>query len=121
MADNENSWSLEYVDRAVMEILKESNTLFDDLIKNVDNNEEIKEYIFNLIINGYEKTFNIDNPIINLGVVFGYFENKDYRVKISNRIFQEILYNYFSSKLENKIDMSNYNFLYIKQQFTHFI
>jgi hypothetical protein len=110
MLDNENSWSVEDIDRSVKAILKESNTLFDDLIKNVENNEELKEYIFELIINGNEKTFNIDNPIINLGVVFGYFQNINGRVKISNRIFQERLYNYFSSKLENKTDMSNYNF-----------
>jgi hypothetical protein len=42
--------------------------------------------------------------------VFGYFENINGRVKISNKIFQERLYNYFSSKLENKTDMSKYNF-----------
>lgn len=108
--ENENSWDLEYINKAVKEILQENNTLFDDLIKNVENNQELSEYIFDLIINGNEKTFNIDNPIINLGVVFGYFENINGRVKISNRIFQERLYNYFSSKLENKTDMSNYNF-----------
>ena len=33
------------------------------------------------------------------------------RVKISNRIFEQMLYNYFYSKLENKTDMSNYNFI----------
>lgn len=110
MLDNENLWDLEYISRSVKEILQENNTLFDDLIKNVENNQELSEYIFDLIINGNDKTFNIDNPIINLGVVFGYFENINGRVKISNRIFQERLYNYFSSKLENKTDMSNYNF-----------
>jgi len=110
MLENENSWDLEYINKAVKEILQENNTLFDDLIKNVENNQELSEYIFDLIIYGSEKTFNIDNPIINLGVVFGYFENINGRVTISNRIFQERLYNYFSSKLENKTDMSNYNF-----------
>jgi len=110
MQDNENSWNLEYINKSVKEILEENNTLFDDLIKNVENNQELNEYIFDLIINGNEKSFNIHNPIINLGVVFGYFENKNGRVKISNSIFQEMLYNYFSSKLENKTDMSTYNF-----------
>lgn len=110
MLDKESSWQPEYIDRAVKVILQESNTLFDDLIKNVENNEELREYIFDLIINGAEKTFNIHNPLINLGIVFGYFKNMDGRVRISNRIFEQMLYNYFSSKLENKTDMSNYNF-----------
>lgn len=103
-------WNLESIDKAVKELIQESNTLFDDLIKNIENNSELGEYIFDLIINGAEKTFNIHNPLINLGVVFGYFKNKAGRVKVSNRIFEQMLYNYFSSKLENKIDMSTYNF-----------
>ena len=110
MSTNKKTWNLEYINMAVKEILQENNTLFDDLIKNVENNLELSEYIFDLIINSNDKTFNIDNPIINLGVVFGYFENVNGRVKISNRIFQERLYNYFSSKLENRTDMSTYNF-----------
>lgn len=107
---NELGWNKENLEMAVKELLQESNTLFDDLIKNVENNKEFREYIFDLIINVSEKTFNIDNPTINLGVIFGYFKNYNGKVSISNRIFQERLYNYFSSKLENKTDMSLYNF-----------
>ncbi len=103
-------WSEENINKAVKELLQENNTLFDDLVKNVENNHEFKDYIFDLIINGTEKTFNIHNPLINLGVIYGYLKNVDGRVKISNRIFEQMLYNYFSSKLENRTDMSNYNF-----------
>ena len=103
-------WNEENINKAVKELLQENNTLFDDLVKNIENNREFREYTFDLIINGTEKTFNIHNPLINLGVIFGYFKNVDSRVKISNRIFEQMLYNYFSSKLENKTDMSIYNF-----------
>jgi len=103
-------WDIEIVNWAVKEILQESNTLFDDLIKNVENNTELREYTFDLIINGTEKTFNIDNPIIHTGIIFGYFKTVNGRVRLSNRIFEQRLYNYFSSKLENKTDMSSYNF-----------
>ena len=34
----------------------------------------------------------------------------DEKLKISNRVFEQRLYNYYSSKLENKVDMSSYNF-----------
>lgn len=103
-------WNEENINKAVKELLQENNTLFDDLVKNIENNNEFKDYIFDLIINGTEKTFNIHNPLINLGVTYGYLKNIDGRVKISNRIFEQMLYNYFSSKLENKTDMSTYNF-----------
>jgi len=108
--ENQLLWNEENINRSVKELLQENNTLFDDLVKNIENNNEFKDYIFDLIINGTEKTFNIHNPLINLGVIYGYLKNIDGRVKISNRIFEQILYNYFSSKLENKTDMSTYNF-----------
>lgn len=110
VVDNKYKWNTETLIKAVKEILQEGNTLFDDLIKNVENNSELREYIFDLIINGAEKTFVIDNPLINMGYIFGYFKNVNGRVNIANRIFQQRLYNYFSSKIENKTDMSNYNF-----------
>ena len=114
MDEKQLAWNKDNINKAVKELLPENNTLFDDLVKNIENNHELREYIFDLILNGTEKTFNIHNPLINLGVIFGYFKNLDGRVKISNRIYEQMLYNYFSSKLENKTDMSNYNF---KQNF----
>lgn len=110
IVDNKSKCNTETLIKAVKEILQEGNTLFDDLIKNVENNNVLREYIFDLIINGVEKTFVINNPLINMGYMFGYFKNVDGKVTITNRIFQQILYNYFSSKLENNTDMSNYNF-----------
>lgn len=110
LLDNTVAWNSESIKKAVKQLLQENNTLFDDIVKNIENNDELRDYIFDLIINGTERTFNIHNPLINLGNVFGYFKNQDGRVKISNRIFEQMLYNYFSSKLENKTDMSNYNF-----------
>lgn len=108
--DNTQKWSEESVIKAMKLLLGESNTLFDDLIKNIENNKDIKDYIFELIMIGEDKTFNIHNDIINLGVIFGYFKNIDGKVAISNGIFKQVLYNYFSSKMEDKTNMSEYNF-----------
>jgi len=110
LGENKKSWNEENIIKAVKQLLEENNTLFDDLIKNIENNEELGIYISDLIINGEQKTFNIDNPIIDLGFIFGYFKGDNGKVKISNGIFEQRLYNYYSSKLENKIDMTNYNF-----------
>lgn len=110
MIDSEIIWDEYTIKRAIKYLLGENNTLFDDLIKNIENNTEFKEYIFELIMNNAEKSFNIDNPIINLGTILGYLKNVSGKVKISNRIFEQRLYNYYSSKLENKVDMSGYNY-----------
>ena len=98
-------WKEESMIKSVKVILLESNTLFDDLIKNMENNKELYNYIFDLIINGADKSFNIDNPIINLGLTFGYFKNVEGKVKISNRIFEQRLYNYYISKIETEVNM----------------
>ncbi|MGL4874079.1 MAG: AAA family ATPase [Clostridium sp.] len=99
----------ETVQKAVKILLTENNTLFDDLIKNVENNKDLREFMFNIIMNGEEKSFNIYNKTISIGDMFGYFREEDFKVSISNRIFKEILYNYFSSKIEEKVEITPYN------------
>ncbi|MEI3337835.1 MAG: AAA-like domain-containing protein [Clostridium sp.] len=108
--DLKASWNEENMIKAVKLLLLERNTLFDDLIKNIENNSDLKEYILDIIMNGARNTFNTLNPIISLGLMFGYFKNEDNMVVISNRIFSQILYNYFSSLLENNNIMQKYNF-----------
>ena len=108
--DLKASWNEENMIKAIKLLLNEENTLFDDLIKNIENNKNLKDYALDIIMNGARNTFNIFNPTINLGVMFGYFKNEDNMVAISNRIFSQVLYNYFSSLLENNDTMKKYNF-----------
>ncbi|MEG2016975.1 MAG: AAA family ATPase [Clostridium sp.] len=110
LIEEEVVWTEEALIKAMKLLLSESNTLADDLIKNIENNHDLKDYLFDLIMNGEEKTFNIYNEVINLGVVFGYLKNNNGKVAMANSIFEQILYNYFSSKLEDKMSMENYNF-----------
>ena len=101
-------WNEETILKSVKLLLKEKNTLFEDTIKNMENNKELREYIFDIVFNGVEKEFNIDNPIIDLGVTFGYFREKDGKVKIFNRLLEQRLYNYFITKLKIK-NIAGYN------------
>jgi hypothetical protein len=39
MSEDKLLWEKEYMDLAVKEILRDSNTNFDSLIKNIENNE----------------------------------------------------------------------------------
>ncbi len=109
--DNKKSWSIADIQNAVKILLEERNTLFDSVIKNLENNNELYQYIYDLIVNGFDKNFNNYNPIIEIGIIYGYFKNTNGKVTLSNKIFSEIIYNYMVSKLENnysKID--EYNF-----------
>ena len=109
--ENIEKWSYNIILLSLKKLIAEKNTLFDDLIKNLNNYNNLKEYLFNLIINGEERTFNIHNETIDLGVTFGYLRNDHEKVKVSNRIFEQVLYDYFSSRIETEVtSMKNYNF-----------
>ncbi|MBB6622330.1 AAA family ATPase [Clostridium gasigenes] len=108
---NKIPWELNHIIKAIKLILKENSTLFDDLIKNLENNMELNNYVFDIVFNGENKVFNIHNPLINRGTLYGIFKEEDGIVKISNKIFEQVIYNYFISKLENNTsNIKNYNF-----------
>lgn len=103
-------WTKYHIQRAIKILLEENNTLFDDLIKNLENNKELYEFMYNLLILNVPCIFNIDNPTINIGVMFGYLsKDENNNVIVSNKIIRERIYNYLVSKIDNK-DMMSYNF-----------
>lgn len=91
-------WTVNGVREAVKIILKEKNTLFDDLFKNLENNEDLYNLIYDILIIGNQKTFNIDNPTLNLGFIYGIIEKSEQYVCISNRIFEIRICEYLISK-----------------------
>ncbi|MEG2919069.1 MAG: AAA-like domain-containing protein, partial [Clostridium sp.] len=88
MDEDKLVWEKEYMDLAVKQLLRESNTNFDSLIKNIENDSELKIMVKGLIIDGNKITYNINNPNINLGMQYGIFRNEDMRLKINNRIYE---------------------------------
>jgi len=64
MLDGELQWKKEYMDIAVKKLVNDDNTNFQSLIKNIENNIELKEMVKNLIIDGSKITSNINNPVI---------------------------------------------------------
>ncbi|AJA47864.1 putative AAA-ATPase [Clostridium pasteurianum DSM 525 = ATCC 6013] len=102
-------WDKEYMDRAVKELLKDSNTNFDSLIKNMGNNVDLRELIKKITVDGSEITYNKDNPTINLGVIYGIFKDEQGKLKLHNRIYEQKIYDYMSSLIETSTNLSFYN------------
>ena len=96
----EKNWTKEGVQEAVKLILIEKNMLFDDLIKNLENNQELSDFVYKLLIDGQSFLFNTDNKLIDLGVRYGYFKAVKRNVKISNKIFEIRISEYFISNDE---------------------
>jgi len=111
LEENKREWNKEDIEKAVKKLLKEKNTLFDDLIKNLENNKEIYNLVSDIVLNGSTVSFNIANQLVYQGYMYGIFKEEDYRIKLNNRIYEQLIYDYLISKLEIKSDkMSIYNF-----------
>jgi len=94
------TWTVDDVEAAFKLIVDESytTTLFDSLTKNLENHEDLYDYVFSMVINGKKYTFNISSPTINLGYLYGIFSPSVEGCKIHNRIFEQRIYAYMMSK-----------------------
>jgi hypothetical protein len=88
-------WSFRWLTR-----LMYTTTNFDDMIKNLEHNKELYKLAFDIVISGIDLTASLDNPAVNIGVVYGIFTGLNGKLRISNRIYEQRLYNYMVSKQE---------------------
>ena len=81
--DEKKCWKIEDIKMAVKYISNEKNTLNEDLMKNLENNEELYELIKRILLNGENIVFNSLDPIIDIGLVYGILKNKENRRHLS--------------------------------------
>jgi hypothetical protein len=91
-------------------LLKEDNTNFQSLVKNLENDRSLYDMVFRIVLEGESIGYNSDNPIIEKGITHGVFRDEGGRVKIHNRVYEQRIYNYMASKMETSSNMGNYNF-----------
>jgi AAA-like domain len=104
----ERTWTFADLDEALRELLKEKNTNFDSLIKNLENNPDLYNFVYRIIMDGDVIMFNSDDPLIELGLLHGIFKQNG-SIKIHNRIYEERIYNYMASKTMTALK-SHYNY-----------
>jgi hypothetical protein len=108
-------WTLDDIDNAVKMILNERNTLFDSLIKNLENDSSLLNFINKLVFDGEEFSFVASDPLIDLGITYGFFRNDNGKCVIANKIFEQYIYNHLTIKAAREgIGFSGYN---IKDKF----
>lgn len=94
-------WTISGVQKAIKILLSEPNMLFDDLFKNLENDKELYDYIYDLLILGNSKPYEIYNPIVSIGVRYGFFKKLSSgsdRVAVSNKIFELRMTDYYIAK-----------------------
>jgi hypothetical protein len=93
-------WSAGDLVQALQLSLMKDNTNFGSLIKNLENNRELYDFVFKIIMNGDEFSFNMDNPVIRFGSIYGILKMGKRKTKIHNRLYEQRIYNYMASKME---------------------
>jgi hypothetical protein len=99
-AKGNNEWNEDDLEKAVQIALKKDNTNFESLIKNLENNSDLYEFVFNLIMNGAEFLYNRHTPVIHFGTMYGILKEELGKVRVHNSVYEQIIYNYMASKLE---------------------
>ncbi len=94
------AWTDNGMDAAVKRILSESNTLFDSLSGKVNNDRELHDLLYRILIEGETIAYNQLNESILQMEMYGFIKNDSSRVVISNRIYETLLYNLFISEEE---------------------
>ena len=110
LRENESSWNQEYLEQAVKIILAKDLPNFETLIKNIENNNDLEDICIDLIVDGRKITYNLDNPTIEKGELYGIFKNDNGSLKIHNRIYEQRIYNYLISKIENSMEGDAFDF-----------
>lgn len=102
-----SAWKREGILAAIKILLKEPNTLFEDMTKKLLDHPQLKEMLQNILFAGIDFPFKRETPIIDLGVTFGFLKDKNGIVAVSNRIFETQLYDMFLAEMavNNKLYM----------------
>jgi hypothetical protein len=101
-----DTWTAEDMEAAVRYLTKESNANFDSLTKNLENNPELYEYVYGVIINNDQRFFNVHNPIAKIAALHGIVSEKSEKVVVHNRIYSEVIANYMADKM-HKTELSD--------------
>ncbi|MBQ8094917.1 MAG: AAA-like domain-containing protein [Clostridia bacterium] len=96
------AWTTTGFDEAIKMLLAENNTLFQSLTKNLNNHPELRDSVRSILMEGTRITWTGQQDSIVLMQMYGFIRNDNNTVRISNRIFETILYNLFLSDEELK-------------------
>ena len=102
MIMDSSCWNREGFLAAVKKLLGEENTLFDDLVKKLDQFPALTDMLRQVLYHGKKISYNYSDREMALATRFGYIASGAGQVRIANRIFETFLYNYFVTESEKK-------------------
>ena len=106
-AKETKEWTEQDLEFAVRQLVLESNTNFETVIKNLENNPDLYRIVYKMLIDVEFQDYNVHNPIINLGIMYGIIKNGR-GIKIHNKIYEELIYHYMTSKTKSDLFLAEY-------------
>ena len=95
-------WNEETTIKAIKIYSNQRDTLIVDLIDDIEDNKELREYVYNIVMRDKRYKLDIDNSAINLGVTLGYFKDRGIDLEMANVLFKQILHSYFLSLAQTR-------------------
>lgn len=96
--DLKKAWTRQGFLEAVKLILKDENTLFDDMFKKLDDFPGMRKAIYEILYEGKSITFNAYDKDLNIAKMFCFIKEVNGKVAVANRIFEVWFYNLFVSE-----------------------
>ena len=97
-----DAWTKNGLAEAIKLLLSENNTLFQSLTKNLNNCPDLKSSIRSILMEGIKIAYNAQQDDIVRMQMYGLIRNDHNTVRVSNRIFEMMLYNLFLTEEELK-------------------
>ena len=90
-----NAWTHAGLLDAVRDLVRENNSLFEDMGKKVRDYPDLRNLLYDILFRGKSIPFNLGTEQVSIGVMFGFLKESDGQVAIANRIFEIWFYNLF--------------------------
>jgi hypothetical protein len=96
--DLNRNWTLEGVQAAIKLLLEEKSTLFDDLFKKIEENQDLQNLLYDLTVGGKDFLYNPHDPVIKYGLMFCFVAKNENKLIVHNKIFEIVISDYFISR-----------------------
>ncbi len=101
MTSKSSTWTIDDIERSYKYLISGSYTTtnFDDLDKNLENNDDLYNIVNGIVIQGENFRFNVSDPVIAKGKTFGILSpGPTGQCDISNKIYEFRILDYMLSK-----------------------
>jgi len=105
MGEKKEAWKVQDVENSYKYLIDGAYTTtnFDDVDKNLENNEDLFNLVYNIIVLGLDYRFTVGDPVIAKGKTYGILtKNPKGYCDVSNKIYEFRILDYMLSKQKTK-------------------